>query len=115
MVYTHRGSTNFDDPNRLQHTHTPTKLSALRRPSTGATTATDRAAQGMSGTKNCAHDRAHLVEKRTAMCGVTARPDVYRAQLACHKQTAGALNGGVSVCGLVERAGGWLCVGEGSV
>ena len=29
------------------------------------------------------------------------------------KQTAGALNGGVSVCGLVEPAGGWLCVGEG--
>ena len=115
MVHTHRGNTNFDTPNRLQHTHTPTQLSALRRPSTGASTATDRAARGTGGTNNHAHLRAHLVEKRTATCGVTARPDVSRAHLACHEHTAGALNGGVSVCGLVERAGGWLCVGEGSV
>ena len=108
MVHTDRGDTNFDTPNRLQHTHTTTKSSALRRPSTGATTATARAAWGIDGTKNHAHHHARLVEKRTATCGVTVRPVVSRAHLACHEHTAGALNGGMGVCGRVERAGGWL-------
>ena len=113
MIATRRGDTNFDPPNRLQPTRTPTSQASGHQPAPGNTTATASAAREIVGLKKHAHSLAHLVEKRTATCGVTVRPGVSRAHLACHEHTAGALDGVMGVCGRVEGAGGWLRGGRG--
>ena len=113
MIATRRGDTNFDPPNRLQPTRTPTSQASGHRPAPGNTTATDSAARGIFGLKKHARSLAHLVEKRMITFRVMARHARDRAHLACHEQMAGALDGVMGVCGRVEGAGGWLRGGRG--
>ena len=110
-----RGNTNFDPPNHLQPRDTNKLGHRAPRPAPGSSRRTARAARELDGSKNHAHDDAQLVEERTMDSRIMGKPGVDRAHLACHEQTAGALNGAMVVCGCVECAGGWLCVRRGCV
>ena len=115
MTYTRRGHTNFDPPNRLQPTRTPTTWASGHRPAPGNDTGTPRAARDVDVSKKHAHADAQLVEMRTMDPGAMGRPGVGRAHLACHEQTGEALNGGMCMCERVVCAGRGLSGWEGFV